>query len=293
MNFRKMLSAALAGAFVFTCWVSPASAIDKFKVSDDLVTSDDVPTLSFDMDDWKNYVTVTDEGKETAGMKLSTETDGSYQGASLLLSADFSTANVSSTGEEDQDPVYGIEITAESMGLENFNGCTIMFRIIFDKNMMDKVENNSCFLFGADEDGNNISKTEQTIKIDTLTNINSYSLCTSTLVASETNAKAIYVKVPFTSDYSGSVFMIDNFTVILPDSEDRIHNLDGYNASAKVNSGSRQIKAGEKSSSYVAKDTEESNQGSPVKYIIVGAVLLLLVGGGAAAFIIHRKNRFY
>ncbi len=294
-KYAKRIASLLATAvFASSLLCSTAFAEDKetgFKKPEDdsiLVAYPDgkkEPTLSFDTKDFMNYVTITEDGTNEAGITVERQTKVRYQGGCMVVRADNKTERAGNPADPNDlnntDPDYeipgenglpyvynyqmGIQLDAEKFGLENFDGCTISMMVKFHPDAAVALNNSSMSLHASDTEG--VRTGERSVEFSEIEakgfrNGILIILEPSSILDTEDSSKAEDEKVvrgdtasftitfPFIAAYKGDVAYIDNLTIQTPltDADGNklyVKNVDGYNASASIDNTDTAIQVGE------------------------------------------------
>jgi hypothetical protein len=251
------------------------------------VSSDSsAPTLGFDADDWSKYISVFDE-TESNSLSLNSERDVVYQGASVKLTANLSSAPDYS---KEDAPAMGIELKAADFGLKNFDGYTLNFFARFNVNIEDLLYNNSIFIYGMDDEDNMTTSTIKTITYSATSNVNNYEKQFTTF-ASGSNTTRIIIKVPITEAYSGDVLYLDNLTLMTD--EGNLATVDTYNSGAEIVDKGDVIKQQKKGVTVDNEKIEKDSDKVSVVTIVIIVAAVVLVGGTVTILVIKQKKRFY
>lgn len=183
MNLKKILASVIAAAAIVTSASFTAFAL-----------KDGEATYCFDtadkLSDWQTYGSASETGfsfKQTASK--------SKNGDGCIAVSENVTEDVSET-------YGGAYITAETIGMQNFGGCTISMSVLLNEQAADYVENFSIYCDGM-------------IWLETpVININSKEWTDVILVVPENteNAKVGFT-IPTFKQYSGEIVYIDDFAV--------------------------------------------------------------------------------
>ena len=185
MNVKKIVYALIAAVYM---------AVIPFTVSAE-GTDTEKATLCFDNDTalpmFVKYGTANDAG---LGLSISSKTKESGNGA-LCISEDI-------TSDMNPDDNGGVYITAESLGLENFKGCTIQMSVYFDRAATNYVDNFTIFSDGF-------------VWVDAVISANTagrWSKISLTVPENADNSK-IGFTLPVHTVYTGNVAYVDNIEV--------------------------------------------------------------------------------
>ena len=290
----------------------------KFKYDKSMVVSEKDKvgyTLSFDNKDWKGYVDLTEDAKK-AGLSIKVETDRSYQGASLKISAD-NKADIAdkhnvcwqlkgadgslkySDVEEGAEGLttIGVELNADKFGLSTFDGCMMVMTYRFDEKGVDALDCNSAVLFSAKKKGYVWSGGDTVVQKNTTIsdNINQYRQALVS-VPTKGNATKLIIEVPISKAYSGEVMTIDNIDICLPGDKGYIKNLDGYNENATPKETVEELQIKEEKEqaedTQIATEKEHSSKTKGVVIVAIVVVVILLLAGGAVLFV-KMKAKYY
>lgn len=329
---KKIASLFMTAVFAASMLATTAAADDKktgFKKPEDdsvLTTYPDgkkEPTLSFDTKDCLNYITVTEDGVNEAGITVERQTKVRYQGGCLLISADNKTvrtgtpanpddtglggngAVVNIEGADGLPYVYnkqmGIQIDASSFGLENFDGCVISMMVKFHPDAVAALDTSSMQIYASDADGKGTGS--RTIQFSEL-EAKGFRSAMLTVMEPEAGKRgdtaSFTITLPFTAAYKGPALYIDNLIIQTPlkdgDNKIFVKNVDGYNASASVDNTDTAIQVGENitTESVVLESVpdEAGEGGKGVIVIIVVVAVVLVIAIGIVVFL-KMKNRFY
>lgn len=331
-KYAKRIASLLATAvFASSLLCSTAFADDKktgFKKPEDdsiLVAYPDgkkEPTLSFDTKDFMNYVTITEDGTNEAGITVERQTKVRYQGGCMVMKADNKTERAGNPADPNDlnntDPdfevpgenglpyVYnyqmGIQLDAEKFGLENFDGCTISMMVKFHPDAAVALNNSSMSLHASDAEG--VRTGERTVAFS---EIEAKGFRNGILVILEPESGArgdttsFTITLPFIAAYKGDVVYIDNLTIQTPltDADGNklfVKNVDGYNASASIDNTDTAIQVGENitvDSVVLESVPDEAGEGGKGVIVVIIIVAVVLVIGIGVFIFIKMKNRFY
>ena len=315
MLLKRVLSFAAAAALALGCGLT-AFADDskeekpiKFKVDKSMTVSEKDKigyTFSFDNKDWKDYVKLTPDSKK-AGLSLDTDTRGSYQGASLIVSAENKSEikdkqnfcwtavdkdNKSLYPDVDEDTegliTMGLEIDAKDLGVSTFDGSMIVFTYRFDKKGVDSLIGSSMIAYTAKDGSYKDSGTGTVVKKnDTISNNIEQFRVAMINVPMKGNATKIVIELPVQKAYSGQLVTIDNIDICLQGDAGYIKNLDGYNENATPKETVEELEiTGDGAKNDTAKSDDSSadkKDGVPVRVIVsvvlVCVIVLAAVGG--------------
>lgn len=323
-SMKKIISFVLAMAFATTMAAPMAMAEGEttfVKPEDEtmLVAYPDgnkEPTLSFDKKDCLDYISVSEDGVNEAGMTISTQTKVRYQGGCLEVKV--ANDKVRGTVETDENYVYdlsmGLQIKAEDFGLENFNGCTITMMVKFHPSItrdltaegaLGILNNNEININAADMENTegdvNSSRTVQYSALEAKGFRDGILTVLEPDGDKRGNSNVININFPLIDAYTGTALYIDNLTIKTPlkdaDGNDLyIKNVDGYNASASVDNTENIIEVGNTvQADSVASESiaEEAGEGGKGTIIIIGVVAAVVVIGICVFIFIKLKNRYY
>lgn len=324
MIFKRVLSAFAAAAAVLTFSAGTVFADDakdekpviKFEADGTMLTADNVPAISFDTENYKDYIHLTRDA-DKAGLKLAQDKDTYYQGASLKVSAStdgvdgyFNCSGMArdddnnllypdapDAEETDKVSIIGFELEAKDFGLTCFDGCMVTFAYRLtdadEKALMGK----SVWVYPADDDNVRVSDMATQLKVNTTTqnNISQYQK-TFVTVGEERGATKMIFDIPTSAAVKGDVFYIDNITIQLPDAigdKKYIKNLDGYNENAEPREIIEELQVAKKGNTISTESVaEKSGKTSPLVFVIIGVAVVVVAG--AVFFIIKKvRNRFY
>ena len=283
--------------------------------SSDANSSSSAPTISFDMDNWSNYLHLT-EGASTAGIKLSTTRQAQYQGATLQVSVNMASdlpagtypTYASTVRDEDGNPAYpdaanedstlvnpGFELYASDFGLETFDGATVTFKYAFNEDVADVLLEGSMFMYARNDEGEILVNFPMKATINTITkeNIN-YDSNGFVTVPSDVDATKLVFEIPLIKAYKGTVLMMDNLTIEI--NGEKIANVDGFNDTAEpMNESDGVLKiTGEGASSSDSSQAESKDDGSSFNPIILVVILFVIAAVVlVVVIIIKNKNRYY
>lgn len=157
-------------------------------------------TYCFDNDSaitaWESYGST-----DLTGLELSVTKDKKESGDGALCISENITSDIS----EDQQ-FGGVYFTAESLGLEDFKGCTVRMSVLFDENAADAVSDFTVFSDGVVWITSGISDE----------NSGRWSKVSLTVPENASNTK-IGFTIPVYSQYSGAVAYVDNVVVYKAD----------------------------------------------------------------------------
>ena len=321
----KRLVCALAAAVIACGCAMTAFADDnkeekaiKFKYDKGMVVSEKDKvgyTLSFDNKDWSNYVDLTEDAKK-AGLSIKVETDRSYQGASLKISADsskeikdkhnvcwqFKGADGSlkykdvEKGTEGLTTI-GVELNADKFGLSTFDGCMMVLTYRFDEKGVDALDCASAVLFSAKKNGYVWSGGDTVVPKNTTIsdNVNQYRQALIS-VPTKGNSTKLIIEVPVAKAYSGEIMTIDNIDICLPGDKGYIKNLDGYNENATPKETVEEIQVKEQKKPaedvQIATEKEHSSKSKGIVIAVIVIVAILLAAGGVFLYI-KMKAKYY
>lgn len=318
MLFKRVFSVACAALLSLGCMSVSAfadaaeddSSQIEFTFSESMTTDNLEPALSFDNEDWKNYVFTTPDA-DKVGLKTSWDKNTYYQGFSLKVSVEKGYTeklflNAGAVRDADSNLVYpqaleegtefvcpGVELRAESFGLSCFDGCTIISQYKIGTDVQGKLMGNSVYAFAANEEYSGALSTVETLTYNDLDNDNvtqyRQDIITVPLTASATR---IVYEVPALSALDSDALCLDNIYIQLPNGK-YIKNVDGYNPNAKQQETVEGIKIKEKSSTVDISKSETKEQGSNVGIFVAIGVIILVIVAIAVVFVIRRKKKFY
>lgn len=145
---------------------------------------------------WESYGST-----DLTGLELSITKDTKESGDGALCISE----NITSDIPEDQQ-FGGVYFTAESLGLEDFKGCTVQMSVLFDENAADAVSDFTVFSDGVVWITSGISDE----------NSGRWSKVSLTVPENASNTK-IGFTIPVYSQYSGAVAYVDNVVVYKAD----------------------------------------------------------------------------
>ena len=315
MVLKRFLSvgaaALMAVSLCLTAYADEEEAI-KFEYDKDFVVSeaDKVGyTLSFDKDDWKDYVKLTPDS-DKAGLKISASTKRAYQGATLKVSANnsdniadkqnFCWAIGSADADKDTEGLItmGIEIDAKDVGVTTFDGSLIIFTYRFEEAGVNALLGNSIVAFTADDDYKDTGAYSVITKNDTISNNITQYREGMINVPSSGNSTKIIIEVPVLRAYSGEIVAIDNIDICLPGDVGYIKNLDGYNENATPKETVEELEiTGSKDNDTGITPSgdkdDSSDKGTSALVIVVIVLVGLVVVAGLVFLFIRLKTKFY
>ncbi|MBR1764200.1 MAG: hypothetical protein IJ746_02290 [Ruminococcus sp.] len=322
MLFKRIFGAACAAVISLSCMAVTAladaaeddSSQIEFTVTDSFLTDDMQPALSFDNEDWKNYIfstkdadlvgisTASDKSTYYQGFSLKVTATGSYSGtmfmnAGTVRDADNNLVYPDATNEDAEFVCPGIELRAESFGLSCFDGCSINFKYKIGSDAENKLMGNSIYVFGTNEEYEAPLSEVLRLEYDVVYNDNVTQYRDGFLAVSPTaNATRIVFEVPALQKLDSDAVCLDNIYIIMPDgtSAGYVKNLDGFNANAEAQETIEGIQIKQKAdtadvSTSEAKDTSSSKK--PVIIIIV--VIAVIIVGLVVFFVIKHKTKYY
>lgn len=325
MIIKRVLSAFAAAAAVLTFSAGTVFADDakdekpviKFEADGTMLSSDNVPAISFDTEKYEDYIHLTRDA-DKAGIKLAQDKDTYYQGASMKVSASTDGVdgyfNCSGMARDDDNnllfpdapetedtssvSIIGFELEAKDFGLTCFDGCMVTFAYRLTDADEKALMGQSAWVYPADEDNVRVSDMATQLKVNTTTqnNISQYQKAFVT-VGEERSATKIIFDIPTSGAVKGTVFYIDNITIQLPDSigdKKYIKNLDGYNENAEPREIIEELQVAKKGNTISTESEAEksSSKTSPLIFVIIGVAVVVVAG--AVFFIIKKlRNRFY
>ncbi|MBR1864337.1 MAG: hypothetical protein IJ806_09645 [Ruminococcus sp.] len=337
MRFFEKLSCLGAAIVIGLTSVMPAWAdaeLAEYTENEEMMTEDDSkPTLSFDSDKYKDYVSVSEDGKSISGMTVTNDNNVTtvYQGQTLKVNVSsskdvegyqlfaWSVKKPDAEGSDDDAYLYpetrgdktdgynkdlkysnqAIVFKAEDFGMTYFDGGMINFSYRINPDAYGLLMDDSVYCYGADSElmpvaGGN-SKALKYNDSDS-NNVTQYAKCVTT-VPDNSGAEYFVISIPLLyQTESIDIFYMDNFTITSKTGL-QVMNLDGYNANAKKQDGALEIQITEKKE-RVRQDlgTASQSTGSKVKHVlsIVGIVAIVIVVAVVGVIVgIKLKNRFY
>ena len=176
MFVKKIVCAACAAVTAFSCMAVSAFAEAQekkeipFTYDATLVTEEkDIPAVSFDGDDWVEYVHTTPDSSKI-GLEVTIDKTTFYQGFSMIANASGSQKdefylNAGMARDADNNPLFpeaseenakficpGIELRCEDFGLSCFDGCFFSFNYKMGADTKDKLMADTVFVFGTDSE---------------------------------------------------------------------------------------------------------------------------------------------
>ena len=310
MLFKRIFGVACAAVVSLGCLTVTAAADEaeedeashiEFTSSESFLTKDMEPALSFDNDNWKNFVFKTRDA-DSIGVSMTQDKTTSYQGYSLEVSAsgaDSSKAFMNTADAEEGALCPGIELRAESFGLSCFDGCMIMFNYKMGSDVENKLVDNNVLAFGTDEEYS-ASLTSQPVKLtydvllnDNVTQYRSESVGVPTSPQGGSVTKIVF-EFPITQKLDSDVICLDNIFIQLPDGEHYIKNQDGYNPNAEKKETIEGIQIKEKVESKNISTSETKETSSSKKGVVIVIVIIaVLIAGVVVFFVIKHKTKYY
>lgn len=315
MKIRKLLGSILACAvitasnFTFTA----AAAVDKSKLS----TDKDSPALSFDSEEWKDYVKLTSEA-DKANLALSTEKTKTFQAYSLKISGELKSnithdmtyakyltdkkgnklyPKAGSNGERAW--TIGAEISAKDFGLDSFDGCSVSFTYRFGEDVGDKLFEKSMFVYPTNDFSYQvIEETPLQIKYDDSSddnNVDQYANGTLNVRKNIKSTKIVFEVPLIKTTAKTALVYLDNITIKTTEKDGSkalyAKNVDGYNSSADKAKISSKVIENEVQTMDI--DTSNKSESSGKGLIIVFVIIGIVVVAAIVIFIIKLKQRFY
>ena len=242
MKLKKIFAAITAAAAILTSSSLTAMALEDGQATYCFDTADK-------LSDWQNYGSTTE-----TGFSLKQITANSKNGEGCIVVSEDVTREVS-------DTYGGAYISAETLGLQNFGGCTISMSVLLNGDAANSIENFSLYSDGM-------------IWLETpIVDINSKEWTEVTLVVPENaeNPRAGFT-IPTFGLYSGEIVYIDDFAVTTSD------------GTVIANVGDYKTKT--------ISSAETVSNGTNIVLTIVLVVLILAIVGGIGLIVSSVIKRF-
>ncbi len=320
MLLKRIVSAACAavlaaGCMTFSAFADAAeddSSQIEFTFTESMTTEKMEPALSFDHEEWKDYIFMTPDA-DKVGLKTGWDKTTYYQGFSVKLSASsayndkmFLNAGMVRDADNDNELVYpealeedaefvcpGIELRAESFGLSCFDGCTVIFNYKMGTDTYGKLMGDTVYVFGTNEEYKGALTTVISLTYNDLDNDNVTQYRQQILPVSTTaSATRIVFEVPALSVLDSEAVCLDNIYIQLPDGK-YIKNVDGFNENAQPQETIEGIQIKEKTETKDISTSEKKEESSNTVIFVVIGIVAAAVVGVVIFFIIRRKNKFY
>ncbi len=242
MKLKKILAAVTAAAAILTCSSFTALALEDGQAAYCFDTADKLA-------DWQTYGSTAE-----TGFSFKQITSNSKNGEGCIAVSENVTGEIS-------DTYGGAYISAETLGLRDFGGCTISMSVLLNESAADNIEAFSLFCDGM-------------IWLETpVIDINSKTWTDVTLTVPENaeNPRAGFT-IPTFGAYSGEIVYIDDFSVTTSDGT-IIANVGDYKAKT-------------------VSSTETVSTGTNIVLTIVLVVLILAIVGGIGLIVSSVIKKF-
>lgn len=242
MKLKKILSAVAASALAAVCAAFTASALN-----------DGEATYCFDTDaaltEWQTYGSTAETGFSVSRTALASKNGN----GSLIVSENVT--------EDVQNRFGGMYIEASSLGLDNFQGCTIEMSVLLCEGAEGYYDNLSVFSDGMIW----LSSSPETLSTSEWTTVS------LTLPPDATNNRAGFT-IPTFLMHKGDIVYIDDFSVTDPDGNIIANRGDFY---------AKEVMSAEKVSS-----------GTNIVLTVLLVVLILVIVGGIGLIVSSAIKRF-
>lgn len=254
------------------------------------ISKSNVPTYSFDTDAKNGDISVIESTNPETGemgnlskIEFSTSTDMKISGGSLKI-----TTTLNETLAVD---FQGIRITADKLGLENFDGCTIKMNIYLPAEVIDVFSFAQLFYSGGGWK-------------DTSVDVSADPKWSVLILTVPESAKMTEfgLKLPINSPYSGVLCYVDNIFIYAPDGSVIMPDED-FDASAETVTTTQVTTAAAVASitqatttvtTTAAEDNENQDEDEGSNPIVIIIIALVGVSGLLVLLIVLKeKRRFY
>lgn len=242
MKLKKIFAAITAAAAILTSSSLTAMALEDGQATYCFDTADK-------LSDWQTYGSTSE-----TGFSFKQITANSNNGEGCIAISENVKGEIS-------DVYGGAYITADTLGLPNFGGCTVSMSVLLNKDAENYIENFSLYSDGM------IWLETPVIDI----NSNTWTEVTLAIPAGTENSRVGFT-IPTFSTYSGEILYIDDFAVTASDGA-AIANVGDYKAKS-------------------VSDNDTVSTGTNIVLTIVLVVLILAIVGGIGLIVSSVIKKF-